>query len=42
MTNTLFPENFSIDITDVQLLTISYPESNEKADMATLYDGLLS
>lgn len=42
MTNTSFPENFSIDITGVQLLTISYPESNENSELATLYDGLLS
>lgn len=42
MTNTSFPEDFSIDITGVQLLTISYPESNSRVDMATLYDGLLS
>lgn len=42
MINTSFPENFSIDITGVKLLTISYLESNTDAKMATLYDGLLS
>ncbi|MDE6780842.1 MAG: NPCBM/NEW2 domain-containing protein, partial [Ruminococcus sp.] len=42
MTNTSFPESFSIDITDVQLLTISYPDSNTKSEMATIYDGVLS
>lgn len=42
MTNTSLPENFLIDITGVQILKISYPDSNESADMATIYDGLLT
>lgn len=42
MTNTSFPESFSIDITDVQMLTISYPASNTNDNLATMYDGLLS
>lgn len=37
-----FPENFEIDVTGVKVLKISYPESNKKANMATIYDGLLS
>lgn len=37
-----FPENFSINITGVQVLKISYPESNENSELATIYDGLLT
>lgn len=42
MTNTSPPKTFSIDITDVKILTISYPDSNKDSQMATLYDGLFS
>ena len=41
MEKTSFPEEFSIDITGVKILKIAYPESNDRADMATIYDGLL-
>lgn len=37
-----FPESFTIDITDIKVLKISYPDSNKDARMATIYDGLLS
>lgn len=42
MEKTSFPESFSINITDVQVLKISYPESNENSELATIYDGLLT
>lgn len=42
MEKTSLPENFSINITDVQVLKISYPESNENSELATIYDGLLT
>lgn len=36
------PEFIEIDVTDVKILTIQYPASNNPNEAATLYDGMLS
>ena len=42
MTNNLPPQTFSIDVTGVEVLTISYPKTSGPSRMAMIFDGKLS
>lgn len=42
MTSSSLPVDFSIDVTDVKVLKILYPNTSGYSSIATLYDGLLT